>query len=90
MLTTHSSSAEVKNEQSYSYSPRWRLRGVAGQIFTFYGNWLRCGGGIVESVPCTAAIFSSIVHPHLSSNRSSFIHQSCLVAADTPSSEAES
>jgi hypothetical protein len=31
-------------------------------------NWLR--GGIAQSVPCTVAIFLSIVRPHLSTNRS--------------------
>jgi hypothetical protein len=50
--------------------------------------WLLLRGSIVHSVPCTATIFSSIVHPHLSSNHSWFIHQGSLVIAVTPSSEA--
>jgi hypothetical protein len=42
------------------------------------GYWLLLGGGIVKSVPCTAVIFWSIMHTHLSSNHSWFIHQSSL------------
>jgi hypothetical protein len=46
--------------------------------------------GIVQSVPCTAAILWSIVRPHLSSNRFWLVHQSYLVAAETPSNKAGS
>jgi len=42
------------------------------------GYWLLLRGGIIQSVSCTAAIFSSIVRPHMSSNHSWFIHQSSL------------
>jgi hypothetical protein len=35
-------------------------------------------GDTVQSAPCTAAIFWTNVCPHLSSNNSWFIHQSCL------------
>jgi hypothetical protein len=35
-------------------------------------------GGIVQSVPCTAAIFWFTVRPHVSSNHSWLIHQSTL------------
>jgi hypothetical protein len=44
------------------------------QISTAY--WLILRSGIIQSVPCTATILWSVVHPHLSSNYSWFIHQS--------------
>jgi hypothetical protein len=40
--------------------------------------WLLLRGGIVKSVPWTAVIFWSVVHPCLSSNHSWFIYQSSL------------
>jgi hypothetical protein len=39
-------------------------------------NWLLFCGGIAHSIPCTAAIFWSIVRPHPSSNHSWFSHKS--------------
>jgi hypothetical protein len=50
--------------------------------------WLLLRGGIVKSVPCTAAILWSTVLPHLSSNHFCFIHHSPQVAAEISSSEA--
>jgi hypothetical protein len=47
-------------------------------------------GGIIQRVPCTAAIFWSIVRPHLISNHSWLIHQNSLVAAEIPSSKTGS
>jgi hypothetical protein len=38
------------------------------------GYWPLLRGGIVQSVPCAAAIFWYIVRPHLRSNHSLFIH----------------
>jgi hypothetical protein len=51
----------------------------------FICYWLLLRGGIVQSVPCTAAIFWSILRPHLTSNHSWFIHQRSL-AKQTPCS----
>jgi hypothetical protein len=52
--------------------------------------WLLLRSSIVQSFPCTAAIFCSIVRPHLSSNHSWFIYQSSLIAAETPTTEVGS
>jgi hypothetical protein len=52
------------------------------------GYWILLESIIVQSVPCTAAIFWSIFSSHLSPNHSWFIHQSCLaIPAETPSIE---
>jgi hypothetical protein len=37
-------------------------------LYTFTTYWLLLWGGIVQSVSCTATVFSSIVRPHLSTN----------------------
>jgi hypothetical protein len=45
-------------------------------------------GGISQGVPYLATITDLFVLPHLSSDHSLFIHQCCLVAAETSNSEA--
>jgi hypothetical protein len=50
--------------------------------------WLLLQYGTVQSIPCTADISWSIVHPHLSSNHSWPIHQCSLVAEEATSSKA--
>jgi hypothetical protein len=47
------------------------------QVSDYY--WLLLRSGIVQSVPCTTAIYWSIEHLNLSSNRSLFIHQTSLL-----------
>jgi hypothetical protein len=49
---------------------------------------LQLMSGIVQRVPCTADIFCSILHHHLSYSHSWFIHQSSRVATETSSSKA--
>jgi hypothetical protein len=61
----------------------------SGVCKTLWSYWLLLQRGIVQIAPYTEAIFWSIVRPPLSSYHSRLIHQSCLVEAETPSSEVE-
>jgi hypothetical protein len=63
----------------------WRIQSILVKGLRYAGFWHNCNcywlllqGGIIQSMPCTMAIFWSIMHPHLSYRHSWFIHQSSL------------
>jgi hypothetical protein len=74
--------------QGYPHWPQTKSNMLLWLPCLYY--WLLLRSDIVQSVPCTAVIFWSIVRSHLKSNLSWFIHQSSLLAAETHSSEAGS
>jgi hypothetical protein len=59
-------------------------------ILMYTGYWLLLRGVIIQSVPMHCCHFINHFASCASSNRSSFIHQSSVVTAEIPSSEAGS
>jgi hypothetical protein len=75
-------------EKSVKYeSPHYVV--FTNVLLLHHSYWLLLRGGIVQSVPCAATIFWSIVQTRVSSIHSWFIHQCFMALEDTSSSEAE-